>query len=177
MMRICSAIDLGLLPPWTRRFSSSTTRASSLPIVSFRPETVSSVIGAIVTEERRMASRERESRRGCEGGREQSMETEEWRINGEMEENETWRPRFGAHGFDCAASMTEQAQNSRFRVSTCNWGIQLFPLLISVTSIIFPTSQSQFLYQEEGLFNKLSGPNQERAYLIHQPQWRSCGAL
>lgn len=43
-----------------------------------------------------MASQERESRRGCRVEENSQWETEEWRINGEMEENETWRPRFGA---------------------------------------------------------------------------------
>lgn len=46
MMRICSAIDLGLFP-LVRRPSKSSIRASSLPMVSFRPETTSSVMGAI----------------------------------------------------------------------------------------------------------------------------------
>lgn len=64
MMRICSAIDLGFWPP-TRRLSRSTTRASSLPMVSFRPETVSSVMGAIVEGEERSQGREQ-----VQGGRE-----------------------------------------------------------------------------------------------------------
>lgn len=63
MMRICSVIDLGL-SPFTRRFSRSTTRSSSFWMVSFRPETTSSVMGAIVNE--RLGGGLRGERRGMD---------------------------------------------------------------------------------------------------------------
>lgn len=80
--RICSVTDLGLEP--VRRPSSSTTRASSLPIVSLRPETTSSVIGAIV----RMC-RGGERSGGVEKYRTGGRERLEGRRDGEMEGKET----------------------------------------------------------------------------------------
>lgn len=56
-MRICSATDLGLelSPPWVRRCSNCSTRASSLWMMFLRPSTVSSVMGAISNYERKKA--------------------------------------------------------------------------------------------------------------------------
>lgn len=90
MMRICSATDLGLLPP-VRRLSSSITRASSLLMVSFRPDTASSVMGAIVIERGEASLKGLGGVWGggdCRGWKGKGLKTEKWR-NGEPEEKET----------------------------------------------------------------------------------------
>lgn len=97
MMRICSVTDLGLLSPLTKRLSRSTTRASSFPMVSFRPETISSVIGAMMTE--------RESGdlgKGWESWEvevSKSREVVRRRGNGEMEERKGLAPEVRRLGF------------------------------------------------------------------------------
>lgn len=75
-MRICSATDLGLdpSPPWVRRCSNCSTRASSLWMMFLRPSTVSSVMGAISNYERKKA-------RGPDQGR--AVLQRQGRIGGE----------------------------------------------------------------------------------------------
>lgn len=84
MMRICSVTDLGLLSP-DKRFSRSTTRASSLPMVSFRPDMISSVMGAIVIERGEATLKGVEEERLQRLGKErlEDGEMEKWRTGRE----------------------------------------------------------------------------------------------